>query len=130
MIAVERANVTISAELEALYEQREQTRRETVWLMSHAPHDGRPQARRHADGSPISGTVNAQEVRAADRWTPTRVDGNECRVSIDGGTTWTVFTPAQRERSSRTSRKTTTPTTFETDYAQRTAMLGAVGVGE
>ena len=128
---------TLPDELVSLYEERDQSRRETIWLMSHAPHDGRPQARRHADGSPISGTVNAQETRASDRWKETghKVFGsglpatNECVRSFDGGVTWELAPVVQRERKVKrgTVETVDTVSTFETDYMRRGALLGSVG---
>jgi hypothetical protein len=125
----EAGNVTLHSALVERYEERAQARAETVWLMSRAPHDGRPPMARTV--SPI-GVANAQEVRGAQRWRKTGklarqhgLDGWACMRSFDGGATWEAM--PQAVRAERKSVKRAAKTDHAGSYE---ALIAAVGVAQ
>ena len=103
-------------------------------LMAHAPHDGRPTASRLQDGTPMPSSVNGKETRASERWKATGWvrklhhdhDVNPCRVSKDGGETWTTYDPPVRERSYKP--RTSTPVGASgMSYETLLSIAGAIG---
>lgn len=78
-------------------------------------------------------SVNGKETRASERWQPTRWvrklhydrDVNPCRVSRDGGSTWSTYDPPMRERNY--TRKGTPVASTGMSYETLLSIAGAIG---